>query len=337
VGSVSSDAATPALSTVIHEFSIAGSGPATYLASGEVRGHLLDDFSLSEHAGVLRVATTDGGMGPRGLAGASESFVTVLRQQGVDLVPVGQVGGLGHGEQIQAVRFVGDVGYVVTFRQTDPLYVIDLSDPAQPRARGELELLGFSAYLHPLGDGRLLGIGQDGSADGRRTGAQVALFDVSDLDHPRLVSKVALPQGWSAAEQDYHAFLWWAPARMAALPLQLYGGPDTQPFSGLVTYTVSDDQVAEKGRVTHPMPAVQPGGCGGPAASSSAMPAPQAGATTESMAAPAVEPLLCPGPIDAGAISRSLVVGGTLYTLSAAGLKASSLADLSDLGFLPFS
>jgi hypothetical protein len=344
-GAPAPDPSPSGMSTVIHEFSIAGSAPATYLASGAVRGHLLDDFSLSEHGGVLRVATTDGGARPRGLGPDSESFVTVLRQDGADLVPVGQVGGLGHGEQIQAVRFVGDVGYVVTFRQTDPLYLVDLSDPAQPRVRGELELLGFSAYLHPVGDGRLLGIGQDAGDDGRRTGAQVALFDVSDLDHPRLVSKVALPQGWSQVEQDYHAFLWWAPARLAALPLQLYGEPGAEPFSGLVAYTVSDDQVTEKGRVTHPAPPVPAPTCPpSPAADGSAGSGTASSAETSVAPAPppavspAVVPMICPAPTPYPApITRSVVVGDTLYTLSAGGLKASSLADLSDRGFVPFS
>ena len=144
--------------------------------------------------------------------------MTTLAQQDGTLVQLGQVGGLGRGEQIYAVRFVGDVGYVVTFRRTDPLFTIDLSDPAAPRLRGELELLGYSAYLHPLGDGRLLGIGQSATAEGRRTGAQATLFDVSDLDAPRVTSQVDLPSGWSDVEQDHHAFLWWSPAEPGGAP-----------------------------------------------------------------------------------------------------------------------
>ena len=90
-------------------------------------------------------------------AGESESHVVVLAPNGDTLAPIGHVGGLGRGETIQSVRFIGSVGYVVTFEQTDPLYTIDLSDPANPHVAGELKILGFSAYLHPVGDGKLLG------------------------------------------------------------------------------------------------------------------------------------------------------------------------------------
>jgi uncharacterized secreted protein with C-terminal beta-propeller domain len=107
------------------------------------------------------------------------------------------------------VRFEGDVGYVVTFRQIDPLYVIDLSDPTKPRVQGELEIPGYSAYLHPVGDGRLLGIGQ----------GNASLFDVSDPSAPKLLSQVALGSGASQAEYDPHAFLYWAPKKLALLPV----------------------------------------------------------------------------------------------------------------------
>ena len=96
--------------------------------------------------------------------------MTALGQQGSSLVTLGRVGGLGRGERIRAVRFVGDTAYVVTFRQIDPLYTVDLSDPAAPKVLGQLELLGFSAYLHPLGNGLLLGVGQDATAQGRTLG-----------------------------------------------------------------------------------------------------------------------------------------------------------------------
>ena len=82
------------------------------------------------------------------------------------------------------MRFVGNTGYVVTFRQIDPLYTVDLSDPAQPRVLGELKISGYSAYLHPIGDDLLLGIGQDADDGGRPLGTQISLFDVSDLRAP---------------------------------------------------------------------------------------------------------------------------------------------------------
>ena len=121
-------------STAIHAFDITGDGPARYLASGAVDGHLLNQFSMDEYEGHLRVATTDGS--PWSATDASESAVSVLAIEGDRLAEVGRVGDLGKGESIYSVRFVGPTGYVVTFRQTDPLYVVDLRDPAAP-AGGE--------------------------------------------------------------------------------------------------------------------------------------------------------------------------------------------------------
>ncbi|MGH9184480.1 MAG: beta-propeller domain-containing protein, partial [Acidimicrobiales bacterium] len=155
-----SDAAEPEApeqTTQIHQFGFDGQGRAEYLASGAVPGWLLNQYALSEHEGVLRVATTrDAFRGTR--EGTSESGIVTLRRDGDQLAPIGEVGGLGQGEQIYAVRFMGSVGYVVTFRQTDPLYTVDLSDPTNLRVVGELKIPGYSAYLHPVGDGLLLGV-----------------------------------------------------------------------------------------------------------------------------------------------------------------------------------
>ena len=114
-------------------------------------------------------------------------------------------GGAGR-ETIRAVRFAGPVGYVVTFRRTDPLYTLDLSDPAHPVVAGQLTLLGYSAYLHPLGNGLLLGVGQDASGDGVTRGVLVSLFDVADPAHPRLLDRVTVPGSWAGTEVDPHAF-----------------------------------------------------------------------------------------------------------------------------------
>ena len=122
---------------------------------------------------MLRAATTSND-------NESQSYVTVLATKGGRLEKAGQVGGLGRGERIYAVRFIGDRGYVVTFRETDPLYTLDLADPARPRVTGELKILGYSAYLHPVGEHELLGVGQDATPEGMRLGTQVSLFDVSN-------------------------------------------------------------------------------------------------------------------------------------------------------------
>ena len=132
----------------------------------------------------------------------------VLRPQGDQLVEVGSLGGLGKGEQIYAVRFLGTQAYVVTFKQVDPLYVVDLAEPTAPRLAGELKIPGYSAYLHPVGDGLLLGVGQSATEDGQVQGTQLSLFDVRDPANPIQVSTLLLG-GRSEAEWDHHAFRYW--------------------------------------------------------------------------------------------------------------------------------
>ena len=206
----------PRLTTAIHRFDTSERGRTVYRSSGEVPGYVLSQWALSEHAGHLRVAST----AMPEWAGESQSYVTVLRERDRRLVEVGRVGGLGHGEQIHGVRFIGDAGYVVTFRQVDPLYVVDLSDPGQPRVRGELKMLGYSAYLHPVGDDLLLGVGQDATEQGRRLGTQLSLFDVSDPTRPTRLHRRALAAGsFSAVEWDHRAFLYWPADRLAVVPV----------------------------------------------------------------------------------------------------------------------
>jgi uncharacterized secreted protein with C-terminal beta-propeller domain len=209
------------VTTAIHAFDSTDPLRTEYRATGLVKGHLLNQWSLSEHAGVLRVASTEL---PTWWSGStqteSESFVTTLREHGGALVQAGRVGGLGHGERVYAVRFMGDQGYVVTFRQVDPLYTLDLSDPGRPRVQGELKILGYSAYLHPLGGDLLLGIGQDATDQGQLLGTQMSVFDVANPRLPRLLHRQQLG-GWSEAEWDHHAFLYWGPERLAVLPTQV--------------------------------------------------------------------------------------------------------------------
>jgi hypothetical protein len=210
--------------TWIHEFATSGSGGPRYVASGSVPGFLPSQYAMDEYRGDLRVAST---VRPAWLSGPQPTTpsgpqsgvpstptsapvdsgqVTVLRADGDRLTALASVSGIGHDEQIRGVRFIGPVGYVVTFRQTDPLFTLDLSDPARPRVAGELKLLGYSAYLHPAGDGLLLGVGQSATTDGAREGLQLSLFDVSNPAAPRRVSHVTLPGASSDVESDAHAF-----------------------------------------------------------------------------------------------------------------------------------
>lgn len=189
--------------TEVHGFALDGEG-TRYVASGEVRGTLRDRWSMDEHDGVLRVAVAHGAdWSPE------DNGVTTLREEGGELVEVGTVRGLGPREEIKSVRWFDDLAVVVTFRQTDPLYTVDLSDPARPTALGELKIPGFSRYLHPVGDDRLVGIGQDASLQGVERGAQAALFDIADLTDPTRLDTVSLGAlTRAAAEEDPRAFTW---------------------------------------------------------------------------------------------------------------------------------
>ncbi len=202
--------------TLIHQFRLDDGTAATYLASGKVEGRLLNQFAMSEYNGDLRVATTTDDRGGFGVQ--SESTVFVLRPEGDELKQISSVGGLGKDEQIYAVRFIDDVAYVVTFRQIDPLYVIDLSDPTNPVEAGELKIPGYSAYLHPVGDGLLLGVGQDATDTGRTTGTQLSLFDVSNPADPQRISTLPIG-GNSEVEWDHKAFLFWPEDGTIVLPV----------------------------------------------------------------------------------------------------------------------
>lgn len=230
----------PPEETEVHRFDITRPGAPAYVASGKVPGRLLNQYSLSEHDGHLRVATTV----DSGDEKTSSSAVHVLRAD--TLAQVGEVGGLGKGERIYSVRFIGAVGYCVTFRQVDPLYTLDLRDPAAPRVTGELKITGYSAYLHPGSEGRLIGIGQEASEQGRTLGTQVSLFDVSDPGTPRRLSQFFQKDSGSGAEWDPHAFLYWPKTGLSVIPL------NKMNESGALVLQIGDAEVKELGMIKHP-------------------------------------------------------------------------------------
>jgi hypothetical protein len=250
-------------STAVHTFDITDPTSARYVASGSVRGHLLNQYSLSEYQGLLRVATTDGDPWWGGRT-ESESFVTVLEEDDRSLRTIGQVGGLGRGEQIFAVRFLGDQAYVVTFRQIDPLYTVDLSDPENPRVAGELKIPGFSSYLHPVDDDHLLGVGTDGDEEGFTRGAVVSLFDVSDPADPRRTAKLNLDDfvadgvdgdSYSPVSWDAKAFTWWDGTAIVPVSWWSYDPRSQTQSNGSAAVLIdvdTDGDLREIGRVTHP-------------------------------------------------------------------------------------
>ena len=225
-GGGGSIAATDEVSTQVHAFDISADDRTAYVGSGSVPGFVYGRWAFSEHEGVLRVATTQQPPwqaqpeGRETTQPASSSMVVKLEERDGRLVENGRVSGLGVTEQIQAVRYFGDLAAVVTFRQTDPLYLLDLS--GEPRVLGELKVPGFSTYLHPLGDGLLLGLGNEATNQGQVTGMQVSVFDISDPAKPRQVDRLQLGEGWSPALDDSRAFSYDPGRRLAALPFITY-------------------------------------------------------------------------------------------------------------------
>jgi uncharacterized secreted protein with C-terminal beta-propeller domain len=245
---------TPA-STSLHKFVTAASGASAYRGSGDVPGMLLNQYALSEYDGVLRVASTvSERRGWVNTRQATEGLVTTLKEQDGALHQLGQIGGLGRkdDESIRAVRFIADRGYVITFRQTDPLYVIDLRNAAAPRVLGELKIPGYSGYLHPIGRNRLLGVGQSGaeSDPGGPTGVQFSLFDISNPTAPRRLDTHTDGAGAASAEFDPKAFLYWQPRDLVIAPLDLYGDERGRgAFSGVVLLRATEDGLTELGKV----------------------------------------------------------------------------------------
>jgi len=233
--------------TDIHAFSFStDASELTYVASGRVIGTLLNSYSMSEYDGVLRVATTSFDYD---FGGGQDNGVHILKVDGSKLNEIGAVNGMGRGEIIQGVRFDGPRGYVVTFRQVDPLYVLDLSDPTSPELVGELKVPGYSTYLKPIDGDRVITVGMSGTETGQITGAQVAVFDVSDPSNPVQVATAEIAQ-WSEATSDPHAFLWWPETGQIVVPKELVckklGGPGCE---SAVVLKLEGSTLTEQGRL----------------------------------------------------------------------------------------
>jgi len=229
--------------TRIHKFDIDGAPEhPVYEASGRVDGWVLNSFSMDEQDRHFRLATTR----ETGQDRIPVNAVYVMRQVGEQLDVVGQTEDIAPDEDIFAVRFIGDVGYVVTFHRVefiDPLFTIDLSDPANPTVMGELKVPGYSTYLHPMDDEHLLAVGEDTDEFGWVTGVQFSLFDVGDLENPQLQDSVSIGTDWAASEAvvDHHAFQYYAPLDLFAVPVTYekeLGGGEID-FAGLQIYEVT--------------------------------------------------------------------------------------------------
>jgi uncharacterized secreted protein with C-terminal beta-propeller domain len=215
--------------TNIHAFDISRPDRAVYVGSGRVHGVVNNTFSLGEKDGFLRVATTTGWETrwwlPADQRPVTQSHVWVLAPAGGRLARVGHVGGIAPGERIFAARFLGDQGYLVTFRQIDPLFTLDLSDPFAPRVVGEVQTPGVSTYLQAIENQRLLSIGF-GIAGNEPWAVDVGLFDVSDFEHPTLQAEQPLSPAsgwsWSPATYEHKAFQYFAPKKLLAVPVSSF-------------------------------------------------------------------------------------------------------------------
>jgi uncharacterized secreted protein with C-terminal beta-propeller domain len=207
-------------------------------AKGSVKGLLLDQFSMDERNGYLRVATSSGDWLDR------RNAVYVLDS---NLTMVGSIEDIAVNETIQSSRFVGDALYLVTFRQVDPLFVIDLSIPDAPKILGELTVPGFSTYLHPVDSGHIMGIGSEGSS------AKISLYDVSDPTAPSEVSTYLVGNNsYSTAGWEHKAVLFDAEKELLVIPMSVYDYEHWNSSSGFYVFKVSvESGISLRGIIAH--------------------------------------------------------------------------------------
>ena len=256
--------------TILHRISIDGLA-ITYQATGAVPGHVLNQFSMDEYNGYLRIATTyccsqSGGPMPLAHAPVSqqETNVYVLDRS---LHSTGKLEGLSPGEQIYSARFVGDKAYLVTYKRTDPLFVIALQDPFRPAVLGQLDVTGVSDYLQPYDEMHLVGIGQAGTDVAwenavRFTGLKISLFNVTDPKQPTETSRYLIggPGTSSPAINDHKAVLFDKTLSLLVIPVEITAQPqDTtylysyQPvWQGAYVFNITPDNgIIFKGGITH--------------------------------------------------------------------------------------
>jgi len=306
--------------TTVYKISIDG-GAIAYVADGKVPGYVLNQFSMSEHDGYFRIATTTGHVSRGG--GSSKNHVYVLNES---LGIVGELEDLAPGERIYSARFMGDRCYLVTFKKVDPLFAIDLSDPYEPRILGKLKIPGYSNYLHPYDENHLIGLGKETveAEEGDfawHQGVKISLFDVTNVSHPTELAKIEIGDrgSWSPALEDHKAFLFSRARNLLVIPILVteidesaragsihpseYGD---YVFQGAYVFHISTEGILVRGRVTH---------------------------------LDDLDDLLKSGYWFESEyeVDRSLYIGDILYTLSQGMIKMNSLFDLSELGTVDLS
>jgi uncharacterized secreted protein with C-terminal beta-propeller domain len=225
--------------TYVHKFDIQNPDKALYVASGGFEGHIVDQFSMDEHKGFFRVASTVSSrvpdeMNPQNTWGRIETTnrISVLGESAGSLALVGQSEDVAKGERIFSSRFSEDRAYVVTFRQVDPFFTFDVSDPTKPRRVGELKIPGFSSYIQPIDANHVLTIGSylpepdpnTGRVDWQQRRLQLSMFDVTDFANPvqQYTHLVGTAYGWSEAQYEHKAFNYFPQRKLLAIPFWDY-------------------------------------------------------------------------------------------------------------------
>jgi len=253
--------------TMIHKINIKN-GDIKYQTKGEVPGHVLNQFSMDEHNGYFRIATTIGYAWNEN--NPSENNIYILDE---NLERVSEIEDIASGEQIYSARFTGDKAYIVTFKNIDPFFTIDLSDPLNPQILGYLKIPGYSTYLHPFDEGHIIGIGKDTIESNDPSfawyqGLKISLFDVSDFENPQELDKVIIGDRGtdSPALYDHKAFLFDKEKELLVIPVSLFeisedikNEYDEEPaskygeftYQGAYVYKLNLDGFEYKGRITH--------------------------------------------------------------------------------------
>lgn len=255
--------------TRIYKFQI-NEGQLSYAASGEAPGTILNQFSMDEHEGYFRIATTSGDVWRSG-AYTSQNNLYVLDSS---LNGVGKIEGIAPGEKIYSVRFTGDRGYIVTFKTVDPFFVLDLSDPQHPGILGALKIPGYSDYLHPYDDNHIIGFGKDtvemsgpGESMAFYMGMKMAIFDVSDVSNPVEMFRANIGDRGTDSEllRNHKALLFEKDKNLLAFPVKVmevkgdsYNSGSNVPeygtfaFQGAYVYNIDlAGGFTLKGRITH--------------------------------------------------------------------------------------
>lgn len=244
--------------TIIQKVGI-DNGRFSYKNKGEVYGRLLNQYSMDEFEGNLRIATTIDIWTKKQI---THNNVYVLDE---DMQKIGELAGLAPDEQIYSTRFMGEKLFMVTFKRIDPFFVIDLKDPTNPKVAGQLKLPGFSDYLHPYDENHIIGIGKDTENNDwggvSTTGVKVALFDVSNINNPKLVDSVTIGDAGSdsPALHDPHAFLFSKSKNMLVLPLTEVTQRErineyqysNSIWNGAYVFTITSTGITEVGKVKH--------------------------------------------------------------------------------------